>query len=167
MAINIQIDRKRTYSRVPLPIKVLSWLFILTVLSAALFGNNIQDVTLLLSVDWLILKKGIFSWVTLILTVIVLFVKRYKLIGNDYYYNDNHWMFDLLNKITSIDVIIFSLFILLAYPIPPLPEFTLFRFYILSIAVYILIFGRTNATIPLLLIFPNVLAAMIPLLSNI
>ena len=58
----------------------------------------------------------------------------------------------LLRRFLGLDLILSSLLILLAYPLPPAQEFLLFRIFSAVLAAFVLVFGRRAALVPSIVI---------------
>jgi hypothetical protein len=130
------------------------WLSLTAVIFYFLFSNIIGQLSAIFSATARGFNLIILPWMVLVVCLVALWLARkpiWQAMKADTTDSETA-IYGLVQRFLGWDLCLTSLLILLAYPLPPAPEFLIFRFLTAILAGFVLVFGRKAAFVPAIVI---------------
>jgi len=152
--INAHNDAVSRNPAVPIIVgKLFLWIALTLVFFSFLFRHITGQFSALLF-NTLNFNLGFLPWIVLLVCLSALFLSRHSVWEAMRTYSANYKdaASALVQSFLGLDIILTALLVLLAYPLPPAPEFLVFRWLTAVLAGFVLVFGRKAALVPSLVI---------------
>jgi hypothetical protein len=134
--------------------KLGMWLSITLAIFYCLFTNLAGQWSILLSNLLSSFNFRFLSWIVLVVCLAALWLARKSvwqamLAGHE---DGKTALYGLVQRFLGLDIILTALLVLLAYPLPPAPDFLIFRLLTAVLAGFVLVFGKKAALVPAVVI---------------